>query len=107
MDPSLTFIALQSGKVDAIVAYSTDSRISLFNLTPLHDDLYAMPPYHAILLVNGERAKDGKLLAALSPLIDGIDAATMRELNSRFDVDKEDPKLIARDYLVSRGLLTK
>ncbi len=107
MDPSLTFIALQSGKVDAIVAYSTDSRISLFNLTPLDDDLYAMPPYHAILLVNGERAKDGKLIAALSPIIDGIDAATMRDLNSRFDVDKEDPKLIARDYLVSRGLLTK
>ena len=106
MDPSLTFIALQSGKVDAIVAYSTDSRISLFNLTPLDDDLYAMPPYHAILLVNGERAKDIKLTAALSPLIDGIDAATMRELNSRFDVDKQDPKLIARDYLVSRGLLT-
>jgi osmoprotectant transport system substrate-binding protein len=107
MDPALTFIALESGKVDAIVAYSTDSRISLFNLTPLDDDLYAMPPYHAILLVNGERAKDEKLIAALSPLIDGIDAATMRELNSRFDVDKEDPKLIARDYLVSRGLLTK
>ena len=106
MDPSLTFIALQSGKIDAIVAYSTDSRISLFNLTPLDDDRYAMPPYHAILLVNGERAKDVKLTGTLSPLIDGIDAATMRELNSRFDVDKQDPKLIARDYLVSRGLLT-
>jgi len=94
------------GKVDAIVAYSTDSRISLFNLTPLDDDRYAMPPYHAILLVNGERAKDVKVITALSPLINGIDAATMRELNSRFDVDKQDPKLIARDYLVSRGLLT-
>ena len=105
MDPSLTFVALQSGNVDAIVAYTTDSRITLFNLTPLEDDQYAMPPYHAILLFNGERAEDQKIRAALSPLIDGIDSATMRQLNSRFDIDKEDPETIAREYLVSRGLI--
>lgn len=105
MDPSLTFVALQSGNVDAIVAYTTDSRITLFNLTALEDDQYAMPPYHAILLVNGQRAEDQKIRAALSPLIDGIDSATMRQLNSRFDIDKEDPETIAREYLVSRGLI--
>lgn len=105
MDPSLTFVALQSGNVDAIVAYTTDSRITLFNLTALEDDQYAMPPYHAILLVNGKRAEDKNLIAALSPLIDGIDSATMRQLNSRFDVDKEDPEIIAREYLVSRRLI--
>jgi osmoprotectant transport system substrate-binding protein len=105
MDPSLTFVALQSGNVDAIVAYTTDSRITLFNLAALEDDQYAMPPYHAILLVNGERAEDQKIRAALSPLIDGIDSATMRQLNSRFDIEKEDPETIAREYLVSRGLI--
>jgi len=105
MDPSLTFVALQSGNVDAIVAYTTDSRITLFNLTALEDDQYAMPPYHAILLVNRGRAEDQKIRAALSPLIDGIDSATMRRLNSRFDIDKEDPEKIAREYLVSRGLI--
>jgi len=105
MDPSLTFVALQSGNVDAIVAYTTDSRITLFNLTALEDDQYAMPPYHAILLVNRGRAEDQKIRAALSPLIDGIDSATMRQLNSRFDIDKEDPEKIAREYLVSRGLI--
>jgi osmoprotectant transport system substrate-binding protein len=105
MDPSLTFVALQSGNVDATVAYTTDSRITLFNLTALEDDQYAMPPYHAILLVNGKRAEDQKIRAALSPLIDRIDSATMRQLNSRFDIDKEDPETIAREYLVSRGLI--
>ena len=105
MDPSLTFVALQSGNVDAIVAYTTDSRITLFNLTVLDDDKYAMPPYHAILLVNGKRGEDKNIIAALSPLINGIDSATMRQLNSRFDVDKEDPEIIARDYLVPRGLI--
>ncbi|NTV00447.1 MAG: glycine/betaine ABC transporter substrate-binding protein [Methanoregulaceae archaeon] len=105
MDPSLTFVALQSGDVDAIVAYTTDSRITLFNLTALEDDQYALPPYHAILLVNGKRAEDRNIIAALSPLINGIDSVTMRQLNSRFDVDKEDPEIIAREYLVSRGLI--
>lgn len=105
MDPSLTFVALQSGNVDAIVAYTTDSRITLFNLTALDDDQYAMPPYHAILLVNGKRGEDKNIIAALSPLINGIDSATMRQLNSRFDVEKEDPEIIAREYLVPRGLI--
>jgi osmoprotectant transport system substrate-binding protein len=105
MDPSLTFPALQSGQVDAIVAYSTDTRIDLFNLTGLEDDRYALPPYHAILLVNGERAKDERFLAALAPVIDGIDSETMRVLNFRFDVEKRDPASIARDYLMGKGLL--
>lgn len=105
MDPSLTFVALQSGNVDAIVAYTTDSRITLFNLTALDDDQYAMPPYHAILLVNGKRGEDKNIIAALSPLINGVDSASMRQLNSRFDVDKEDPEIIAREYLVPRGLI--
>ncbi|MCU0631355.1 MAG: glycine/betaine ABC transporter substrate-binding protein [Methanolinea sp.] len=105
MDPSLTFVALQSGNVDAIVAYTTDSRIALFNLTALEDNQYAMPPYHAILLVNGKRAEDKGIITSISPLIDQIDSETMRHLNSRFDIDKEDPKTIAREYLVSRGLI--
>jgi osmoprotectant transport system substrate-binding protein len=99
MDPALTFPALQSGKVDAIVAYSTDSRIELFNLTPLEDDLFALPPYHAIILVNNARAEDPEFVAALSPLIDAIDADAMRAMNIQFDVDKRDPQDIARDYL--------
>lgn len=105
MDPALTFPALQSGQVDAIVAYSTDSRIDLFNLTGLEDDRFALPPYHAIFLVNAERAKDEKLLSALEPMIDGIDSGTMRDLNSRFDVDKQDPGKIAGEFLTSQGLL--
>lgn len=99
MDPALTFPALQSGKVDAIVAYSTDSRIELFNLTPLEDDRFALPPYHAIILVNSARAEDPEFVAALSPLVDAIDAETMRAMNIQFDVDKQDPRDIARDYL--------
>lgn len=105
MDPALTFPALQSGQVDAIVAYSTDTRIDLFNLTGLEDDRYALPPYHAILLVNGDRARDDRLLLALAPIIDGIDSETMRKLNFQFDVEKRDPRAIARDYLAGAGLL--
>jgi osmoprotectant transport system substrate-binding protein len=85
--------------VDAIVAYSTDSRIELFNLTPLEDDLFALPPYHAIILVNNARAEDPEFVAALSPLIDAIDADAMRAMNIQFDVDKRDPQDIARGYL--------
>ena len=38
-------------------------------------------------------------------LLDGLDNATMAELNKRVSVDGEDPAAVARDYLTSAGLM--
>ena len=79
--------------------YKCQTLGTLHNLTPLEDDLFALPPYHAIILVNNARAKDPEFIAALSPLTDAIDDDAMRAMNIQFDVDKRDPQDIARDYL--------
>ena len=105
MDPSLTFVALQSGDVDAIVAYTTDSRITLFNLTAAG----RRPVCPATLPCNpADQRRAGRGQEYMLPFHPSSMESTRppcARLNSRFDIDKEDPEIIAREYLVSRGLI--
>ena len=83
MQAEFMYPAAAAGEVDVISAYSSDGRIAEFGLAVLDDPKQAIPPYDAILLVSPKRAKDAAFLAALTPLIDAIDVATMREANRR------------------------
>ncbi|HML26676.1 MAG TPA: glycine betaine ABC transporter substrate-binding protein, partial [Methanomethylovorans sp.] len=42
---------------------------------------------------------------ALKKLDGRIDTDTMRELNYKFDVDKMEPRDIAREFLIQEGLI--
>jgi osmoprotectant transport system permease protein len=83
MQAEFMYPAAAAGEVDVISAYSSDGRITAFGLTVLGDPKQAIPPYDAILLVSPKRARDAAFLAALRPLVDAIDVATMREANRR------------------------
>ena len=40
--------------------------------------------------------------------LDGIlDESTMAQLNKRVEIDKEDPKQVAREFLRSKGVVVK
>jgi osmoprotectant transport system permease protein len=95
MQAEFMYPAAAAGEVDVISAYSSDGRIAEFGLTVLDDPRQAIPPYDAILLVSPKRAKDAAFLAALTPLIDAIDVATMREANRRASAGAT-PEAVAR-----------
>ena len=83
MQPEFMYAAAASGEADVIAGYTSDGRIAQHNLTVLEDTRHVIPPYDAVLLVSPRRTNDQSLLAALAPLADAIDAATMREANLR------------------------
>jgi osmoprotectant transport system permease protein len=83
MQPEFMYAAVANGEADVIAGYTSDGRIAQHNLTVLDDPKQVIPPYDAVLLVSPRRANDQALLAALAPLIDGINVATMREANLR------------------------
>jgi osmoprotectant transport system substrate-binding protein/osmoprotectant transport system permease protein len=83
MQSDFMYQAAASGDVDVVSAYSSDGRIAKYDLKVLADPRHAIPPYDAILLLTPKRAHDGKLIAALQPLVGAIDVATMREANLR------------------------
>jgi osmoprotectant transport system substrate-binding protein len=97
--------AMKNDQVDAISAYTTDARVDMYGLLLLEDDLMAFPPYNAILIVNDEIAQDADAMAALAQLAGLVDTDTMRALNYEYDVEKREAEDIARDFLVSVGLL--
>ena len=105
MQPTLMYEAMKNDQVDAISAYTTDARVDMYGLLLLEDDLMAFPPYNAILIVNDEIAQDADAMAALAQLAGLVDTDTMRALNYEYDVEKREAEDIARDFLVSLGLL--
>lgn len=83
MQPEFMYKAAASGEVDVISAYTSDGQIASNDLIVLDDVKDVIPPYDAILLVSPKRAQDETLIAALRPLVGGIDVASMREANAR------------------------
>jgi len=90
--------AVETGDVDVISAFSSDGRIAQYGLRLLTDPKGALPPYDAVLLASPARSNDRAFLAALRPLIDKIDLATMQRANLMVDrdTDKRSPDEVAR-----------
>lgn len=101
MDPVLMYSAIAQGDVDVISAYSTDGRIAAYHLVVLEDTRQALPPYDAVLLLSPRVADRGELIAALRPMIDGIDNRAMRAANKMVDLDGA-PVDSAAQYLQKR-----
>ncbi len=106
LDPSLTYQAIAKGAVDVIDGYSTDGRISAFNLVSLIDDKNFFPPYHAAPVVRQEVLEvHPNLREALAPLGALIDNGTMRGLNYEVDEKKRAVAEVVREFLHSKKIL--
>lgn len=108
LDPNLMYEAVQSGDVDVIPAFTTDSRIQLFNLATTEDDLGFFPKYEAAPVVRQETLKKfPELEKALAGLAGQITEEDMLAMNARVDLDKEKPEIVAREFLLEKGLIAK
>ena len=108
MDSGLMYKACAQGAVDVICGFATDGRIAAYDLKPLLDDRKFFPPYYAAPLVRRQTLrKHPELGRALARLAGRIDDRTMRELNLQVDreADPRGPAAVARDFLVSAGLI--
>jgi glycine betaine/choline ABC-type transport system substrate-binding protein len=106
MNESLMYTAVRDGEVDVITAYSTDGRIPRYDLKVLKDDKNFFPPYFAVPLVRNEVLEAHPEVGEVLRLLGGIlTDEKMQELNSRVDIDAEDPKTVAREFLQEAGLI--
>jgi osmoprotectant transport system permease protein len=98
MQPEFMYPAVAAGDVDVISAYTSDGRITQYELRVLEDPKQAIPPYEAILLISPRRANDRAFIDALAPLVGAIDVAVMREANLRAAAGTADaaPEVVAR-----------
>jgi osmoprotectant transport system permease protein len=96
-ESTFMYEAVASGEVDVISAFTSDGRTAANDLVVLEDPRGVILPYDAIVLVAAKRAADPVLRRALTPLVDAISVALMREANYRVDrdVDKATPTAAA------------
>lgn len=98
--PAIKYQALASGAVDVIDGYSTDGLLARYALVTLVDDRHFFPPYEAAALVGSRLASERPdAIAALTLLSGRLDEATMRRVNRRVEVDRDDVARVAADLL--------
>lgn len=107
MAPGIMYEAMKNQEVDAISAYTTDTRNDLYELKVLEDDKNALPPYDAVVLVPEAFAQENPdAMEALAQLNDRIDQDTMRRLNGEYDIEGREARDIARDFLIKESLIS-
>ncbi|MFC6181987.1 osmoprotectant ABC transporter substrate-binding protein [Lactiplantibacillus daowaiensis] len=100
MQIGLVYDALESGKMDAILGYSTDGRIGSYNLKILKDDKNFFPPYNASAVATNKVLKQHPELKSILSRLDGkINLKTMQSLNYKVDNNLVEPEVVAKQFL--------
>ncbi|WP_079530013.1 ABC transporter permease/substrate-binding protein [Halobacillus hunanensis] len=106
MDPGLRQGAISSGEVDIIDAYATAGYMIELNLKVLDDPKHLFPPYQGAPLMRQETLDQYPQLAdVLNQLAGKITGDQMRQMNYEVSFEDRDPEKVAREYLISEGLL--
>ncbi|WP_161978531.1 ABC transporter permease/substrate-binding protein [Streptococcus sp. S784/96/1] len=106
MEPSLRYQAIQTGDVNLIDAYSTDSQLKQYDLVVLEDDRQLFPPYQGAPLLSQKLLnKHPELEKMLNQLAGKITAEEMSAMNYQVDVEGKSAKDVAHDYLVGEELV--
>jgi glycine betaine/choline ABC-type transport system substrate-binding protein len=102
------FEPLDNGETELGFVFGTDGQLTLTDqYAAYEDDQNLFPPYHISLGVREDALEEigpeGEevLLRVQEPLTDEV----MRELNSRVDLDKQEPEEVAAQYLREEGFV--
>ncbi|WP_194788995.1 glycine betaine ABC transporter substrate-binding protein [Pseudomonas sp. UFMG81] len=105
MDGGLVYTAMRNDQVFAGLVYTTDGRLSAFNLKLLEDDKHYFPDYTAApVLRQAVLDAHPQLATLLKPLAEQLDDETMRQLNAKVDVAHQSPTVVAATFLKEHPL---
>lgn len=88
--------------------FTTDGRILTLDLAVLEDDRKTFPQYNAAVTVRTEfLERHPRIADVLDPVSAKLNNDVILELSVRIDGDGVDPAVVARDWLVREGFVTK
>ncbi|MGD9902087.1 MAG: glycine betaine ABC transporter substrate-binding protein [Vicinamibacterales bacterium] len=100
MTHELTYVALQSGRVDAIDLFSTDAEIAYYGLRTLEDDRRFFARYEAVWLYRLDLDTRAPAAGpALRRVVGRIDEATMSRLNAQVKIERRPDTEVAGEFL--------
>jgi osmoprotectant transport system substrate-binding protein len=107
MDSGIVYTQVAQGTSCALgEVFTTDGRIPAKHLRVLADDRHFFPNYNAAPEINSRTLRAHPAIAAvLEPITAKLTTANQQQLNARVDVDGQDPREVARDWLVKEGFI--
>ncbi|PIC66492.1 glycine/betaine ABC transporter permease [Sporosarcina sp. P21c] len=106
MEPKLRYQAIETGEINLMDAYSTDSELREYDLSVLKDDKELFPPYQGAPLLRKETLKKyPELEDALNSLAGIVTDEEMREMNYQVNAEGANAKKVAEAFLREQGLL--
>jgi osmoprotectant transport system substrate-binding protein len=100
----LTIEALANGDIDVGRLFTSQGIIDARGWIVLEDDKELSPAQNIIPIIR-KQDSTGKIEDALNKLSATLTTEDLKKLNRRVEVDKEDPEVVAKDYLKQKGLL--
>lgn len=108
MQIGLVYDALNTGKMDVVLGYTTDGRIASYDLVVLEDDLNFFPPYDASPLASKSLVKEKPYVdKALKKLEGKISTEQMQKLNFEADNNLKEPAVVAKTFLEKHNYFDK
>ena len=106
IDIGLKYKAIGAGEVDVINNFSTDGLLSEYDLKVLVDDKQFFPAYQAATVIRQVTLdKYPELEGILNKLAGQISDKEMQQMNYYVEHDNKEAKAVAKEFLVSKGLL--
>jgi len=105
MDYSLMYRAIETGDVNAIIAYSTEGKVKSLDLKLLIDDKKVFPPYDGIYVIRKDLVdKDPRILEVFKSTHNLLNNEEMQELNLKANMGEDIPTFV-REFLIKKGKL--
>lgn len=106
MDIGLKYKALTSKEIDVINVFTTDAGLASSDVVLLEDDKNFYQTYYCGTVVRNDTLKNNPELKDVLIKMDNImNEKEMAMLNHKVEVEGIDEKTVAKDYLISKGLL--
>lgn len=98
--------AEKTSGVNAAMAYGTDGPVAALGLVIMEDTKSVQPIYAPAPIVREDvLAKNPKIKTVLEPIFKALDGATLQALNAKIQIEGQDAKKVAGDFLKSKGLI--
>lgn len=106
LDTGVIYTATANGTCNFGEVFTTDGRIPGLDLRVLEDDREFFPLYNLSFVAKTSFLDEHPEVADIfAPVLSKLTNEVMLELNAKVDVDGEDPAIVARDWLISEGLV--
>jgi osmoprotectant transport system substrate-binding protein len=107
LNVGLKYEAVGTNQVQVIDVFSTDGQLIKYNMVVLQDDKQFFPPYYAAPIVREDTLKaHPEVSAILNKLAGKFTDSIMQKLNYQVDVQHQSADTVAKQFLVSQGLLS-